>query len=197
MLHIPTIHPPHLVFLQISLHLSAFVCRQLSSEDLARVPANSTSNILNRLLVSYDPRIRPNFKGKTLSLASLFLFLIGKRIMQSELIRKYVRQVYCISCKLQQQISTQKQTWKIWTIHHEDNNDVQMCLVVVRDHHLHTEKQECSHNVKHSFHFPHIFQLTIYTNLCEIIDCCLCIGILIQICFFFVFFKKWAFRGCY
>ncbi len=38
--------------------------RQLSSEDLARVPANSTSNILNRLLVSYDPRIRPNFKGQ-------------------------------------------------------------------------------------------------------------------------------------
>ncbi|TKS72032.1 Glycine receptor subunit beta [Collichthys lucidus] len=37
--------------------------RQLSSEDLARVPANSTSNILNRLLISYDPRIRPNFKG--------------------------------------------------------------------------------------------------------------------------------------
>lgn len=37
---------------------------QLSSEDLARVPANSTSNILNRLLISYDPRIRPNFKGK-------------------------------------------------------------------------------------------------------------------------------------
>ncbi|XP_023647566.2 glycine receptor, beta b isoform X2 [Paramormyrops kingsleyae] len=36
---------------------------QLSSEDLARVPANTTSNILNRLLVSYDPRIRPNFKG--------------------------------------------------------------------------------------------------------------------------------------
>ncbi|KAM5191749.1 glycine receptor subunit beta isoform 1-T1 [Mantella aurantiaca] len=36
---------------------------QLSAEDLARVPANSTSNILNRLLVSYDPRIRPNFKG--------------------------------------------------------------------------------------------------------------------------------------
>ncbi|XP_020849769.1 glycine receptor subunit beta isoform X2 [Phascolarctos cinereus] len=34
-----------------------------SAEDLARVPANSTSNILNRLLVSYDPRIRPNFKG--------------------------------------------------------------------------------------------------------------------------------------
>ncbi|KAJ8403570.1 hypothetical protein AAFF_G00348960 [Aldrovandia affinis] len=36
---------------------------QLSSEDLARVPVNSTSNILNRLLISYDPRIRPNFKG--------------------------------------------------------------------------------------------------------------------------------------
>lgn len=37
--------------------------RQLSAEDLAGVPANSTSNILNRLMVSYDPRIRPNFKG--------------------------------------------------------------------------------------------------------------------------------------
>ncbi|GAB1287633.1 Glycine receptor subunit beta [Apodemus speciosus] len=36
---------------------------QQSAEDLARVPPNSTSNILNRLLVSYDPRIRPNFKG--------------------------------------------------------------------------------------------------------------------------------------
>uniref|UniRef100_A0A8C0GMP9 Glycine receptor subunit beta n=1 Tax=Chelonoidis abingdonii TaxID=106734 RepID=A0A8C0GMP9_CHEAB len=36
---------------------------QQSAEDLARVPVNSTSNILNRLLVSYDPRIRPNFKG--------------------------------------------------------------------------------------------------------------------------------------
>uniref|UniRef100_A0A3Q3FIU0 Glycine receptor, beta b n=1 Tax=Labrus bergylta TaxID=56723 RepID=A0A3Q3FIU0_9LABR len=36
---------------------------QLSPEDLARVPANSTSNILNRLLITYDPRIRPNFKG--------------------------------------------------------------------------------------------------------------------------------------
>uniref|UniRef100_UPI00398E8BDB glycine receptor, beta b n=1 Tax=Pristiophorus japonicus TaxID=55135 RepID=UPI00398E8BDB len=34
-----------------------------SAEELGRVPANSTSNILNRLLVSYDPRIRPNFKG--------------------------------------------------------------------------------------------------------------------------------------
>uniref|UniRef100_A0A3P8URY0 Glycine receptor, beta b n=1 Tax=Cynoglossus semilaevis TaxID=244447 RepID=A0A3P8URY0_CYNSE len=43
---------------------SLFVPLQLSSEDLARVPANSTSNILNRLLISYDPRIRPNFKGE-------------------------------------------------------------------------------------------------------------------------------------
>ncbi|XP_063045156.1 glycine receptor, beta b [Engraulis encrasicolus] len=41
-----------------------FCPSQLSPEDLARVPANSTSNILNRLLLSYDPRIRPNFKGK-------------------------------------------------------------------------------------------------------------------------------------
>uniref|UniRef100_A0A3Q4H177 Glycine receptor, beta a n=1 Tax=Neolamprologus brichardi TaxID=32507 RepID=A0A3Q4H177_NEOBR len=37
--------------------------QQLSPEDLAQVPANSTSNILNRLMVSYDPRIRPNFQG--------------------------------------------------------------------------------------------------------------------------------------
>ncbi|XP_006002773.1 glycine receptor, beta b [Latimeria chalumnae] len=36
---------------------------QQSAADLARVPANSTSNILNRLLLTYDPRIRPNFKG--------------------------------------------------------------------------------------------------------------------------------------
>ncbi|XP_073805343.1 glycine receptor, beta a isoform X3 [Danio rerio] len=36
---------------------------QLSAEDLDRVPANSTSNILNRLLMTYDSRIRPNFKG--------------------------------------------------------------------------------------------------------------------------------------
>ncbi|XP_062334586.1 glycine receptor subunit beta-like isoform X2 [Osmerus eperlanus] len=36
---------------------------ELSAEELAQVPANSTSNILNRLMVSYDPRIRPNFKG--------------------------------------------------------------------------------------------------------------------------------------
>uniref|UniRef100_A0A8C9T370 Glycine receptor subunit beta n=1 Tax=Scleropages formosus TaxID=113540 RepID=A0A8C9T370_SCLFO len=40
-----------------------FCPSQLSAEDLARVPANSTSNILNRLLVPYDPRIRPNFQG--------------------------------------------------------------------------------------------------------------------------------------
>uniref|UniRef100_A0A9J8C4C0 Glycine receptor, beta a n=2 Tax=Cyprinus carpio TaxID=7962 RepID=A0A9J8C4C0_CYPCA len=36
---------------------------QLSAEDLDRVPANSTSNILNRLMMTYDSRIRPNFKG--------------------------------------------------------------------------------------------------------------------------------------
>ncbi|KAL2098216.1 hypothetical protein ACEWY4_007423 [Coilia grayii] len=36
---------------------------QLSAEDLDRVPGNSTSNILNRLLVTYDSRIRPNFQG--------------------------------------------------------------------------------------------------------------------------------------
>ncbi|CAB1452127.1 unnamed protein product [Pleuronectes platessa] len=45
---------------------------QLSSEDLARVPENSTSNILNRLLITYDPRIRPNFKGKSLP---VFIYL--------------------------------------------------------------------------------------------------------------------------
>ncbi|XP_056295593.1 glycine receptor, beta b isoform X1 [Pseudoliparis swirei] len=39
-----------------------FCPSQLSSEDLAQVPENSTSNILNRLLLTYDPRIRPNFK---------------------------------------------------------------------------------------------------------------------------------------
>ncbi|XP_039548766.1 glycine receptor, beta a isoform X2 [Pimephales promelas] len=36
---------------------------QLSAEDLDRVDGNSTSNILNRLLMTYDSRIRPNFKG--------------------------------------------------------------------------------------------------------------------------------------
>ncbi|TMS10099.1 Glycine receptor subunit beta, partial [Larimichthys crocea] len=40
---------------------------QLSPEDLAQVPANSTSNILNRLMVSYDPRIRPNFQGNAIN----------------------------------------------------------------------------------------------------------------------------------
>lgn len=40
-----------------------FCPSQMSTEDLARVPANTTSNILNRLLITYDPRIRPNFKG--------------------------------------------------------------------------------------------------------------------------------------
>uniref|UniRef100_A0A8C7M431 Glycine receptor beta n=1 Tax=Oncorhynchus kisutch TaxID=8019 RepID=A0A8C7M431_ONCKI len=34
------------------------LCRQLTPEDLARVPENTTSNILNRLLIIYDPRIR-------------------------------------------------------------------------------------------------------------------------------------------
>ncbi|CAL8261635.1 unnamed protein product [Lota lota] len=34
-----------------------FCPSQLSSEDLARVPVNSTSNILNRLLLTYDTRI--------------------------------------------------------------------------------------------------------------------------------------------
>ncbi|XP_078124033.1 glycine receptor subunit beta-like [Sander vitreus] len=36
---------------------------QLTPEDLADVPANATSNILNRLMASYDARIRPNFQG--------------------------------------------------------------------------------------------------------------------------------------
>ncbi|XP_043935757.1 glycine receptor subunit beta isoform X2 [Protopterus annectens] len=41
-----------------------YICpAQQTAEDLARVPANSTSNILNKLLLTYDPRIRPNFKG--------------------------------------------------------------------------------------------------------------------------------------
>lgn len=54
------------LLLAVSKYLPGFFFfshRQQSAEDLARVPANSTSNILNRLLVSYDPRIRPNFKG--------------------------------------------------------------------------------------------------------------------------------------
>ncbi|KAL3061008.1 glycine receptor, beta b [Trematomus bernacchii] len=40
-----------------------FCPSELSADDLARVPENTTSNILNRLLLTYDPRIRPNFKG--------------------------------------------------------------------------------------------------------------------------------------
>ncbi|TNN62778.1 Glycine receptor subunit beta [Liparis tanakae] len=36
---------------------------ELTPEQLAQVPPNSTSNILNRLMVSYDARIRPNFQG--------------------------------------------------------------------------------------------------------------------------------------
>uniref|UniRef100_A0A4W3IM40 Glycine receptor, beta a n=1 Tax=Callorhinchus milii TaxID=7868 RepID=A0A4W3IM40_CALMI len=43
--------------------VSVFLCRQQSAEDRALIPANSTSNLINRLLISYDPRIRPNFKG--------------------------------------------------------------------------------------------------------------------------------------
>uniref|UniRef100_A0A3B3ZE36 Glycine receptor, beta a n=1 Tax=Periophthalmus magnuspinnatus TaxID=409849 RepID=A0A3B3ZE36_9GOBI len=43
------------------LHINLMI--QLSPEDMAHVPANSTSNILNRLMVTYDPRIRPNFQG--------------------------------------------------------------------------------------------------------------------------------------
>ena len=57
-------HPS--LLLAVSKYLPGFFFfsyRQQSAEDLARVPANSTSYILNRVLVSYDPRIRPNFKG--------------------------------------------------------------------------------------------------------------------------------------
>uniref|UniRef100_A0A8B9R1X3 Glycine receptor beta n=1 Tax=Anas platyrhynchos TaxID=8839 RepID=A0A8B9R1X3_ANAPL len=51
---------------------------QQSAEDLARVPANSTSNILNRLLLSYDPRIRPNFKGIPVDVAvNIFINSFG------------------------------------------------------------------------------------------------------------------------
>uniref|UniRef100_A0A8C4QX21 Glycine receptor subunit beta n=2 Tax=Eptatretus burgeri TaxID=7764 RepID=A0A8C4QX21_EPTBU len=35
----------------------------IAAEELSRSKANSTSNIINRLLQNYDPRIRPNFKG--------------------------------------------------------------------------------------------------------------------------------------
>ncbi|KAJ7409192.1 Glycine receptor subunit beta [Willisornis vidua] len=52
--------------------------KQQSAEDLARVPANSTSNILNRLLLSYDPRIRPNFKGIPVDVAvNIFINSFG------------------------------------------------------------------------------------------------------------------------
>lgn len=62
--------------------------RQLSPEDLAQVPANSTSNILNRLMVSYDPRIRPNFQGKvpvytTTMQNYICLFIKSKHISQN------------------------------------------------------------------------------------------------------------------
>ncbi|NWI24983.1 GLRB protein, partial [Sula dactylatra] len=51
---------------------------QQSAEDLARVPVNSTSNILNRLLLSYDPRIRPNFKGIPVDVAvNIFINSFG------------------------------------------------------------------------------------------------------------------------
>lgn len=53
-----------------------FFNRQLSPEDLAQVPANSTSNILNRLMVSYDPRIRPNFQGNAVVWLSTGLFAV-------------------------------------------------------------------------------------------------------------------------
>ncbi|XP_054846577.1 glycine receptor subunit beta isoform X1 [Eublepharis macularius] len=51
---------------------------QQSPEDLARVPPNSTSNILNRLLLTYDPRIRPNFKGIPVEVAvNIFINSFG------------------------------------------------------------------------------------------------------------------------
>lgn len=53
-----------------------FSYSQQSAEDLARVPANSTSNILNRLLLSYDPRIRPNFKGWS-DISAFFYLIFG------------------------------------------------------------------------------------------------------------------------
>lgn len=95
--------------------------------------------------------------------------------MQSELIWKYVSQVCCTSSVQQRQVPTQRQTRNLWKINHENNsNDVQMCLVVVSiTHETITGKQECSHNVNPSCHFSHIFHLTIYANICEIIECCL------------------------
>uniref|UniRef100_A0A3Q2V8G8 Glycine receptor, beta a n=1 Tax=Haplochromis burtoni TaxID=8153 RepID=A0A3Q2V8G8_HAPBU len=67
---------------------AAGTARQLSPEDLAQVPANSTSNILNRLMVSYDPRIRPNFQGKvpvytTTMQNYICLFIKSKHISQN------------------------------------------------------------------------------------------------------------------
>lgn len=59
---------PHILVLILYTQSTLFLvldASQLSPEDLAQVPANSTSNILNRLMVSYDPRIRPNFQGNT------------------------------------------------------------------------------------------------------------------------------------
>ncbi|NWS41331.1 GLRB protein, partial [Probosciger aterrimus] len=60
---------------------------QQSAEDLARVPANSTSNILNRLLLSYDPRIRPNFKGIPVDVAvNIFINSFGS-IQETTMVR--------------------------------------------------------------------------------------------------------------
>uniref|UniRef100_A0A8D0GPB7 Glycine receptor beta n=1 Tax=Sphenodon punctatus TaxID=8508 RepID=A0A8D0GPB7_SPHPU len=57
---------------------NALFYSQQSPEDLARVPVNSTSNILNRLLVPYDPRIRPNFKGIPVDVAvNIFINSFG------------------------------------------------------------------------------------------------------------------------
>ncbi|KAL8206670.1 UNVERIFIED_CONTAM: hypothetical protein K2H54_017605, partial [Gekko kuhli] len=62
---------------------------QQSAEDLAKVPANSTSNILNRLLVSYDPRIRPNFKGIPVEVAvNIFINSFGS-IQETTMIIRY------------------------------------------------------------------------------------------------------------
>uniref|UniRef100_A0A8K9UPI8 Glycine receptor beta n=1 Tax=Oncorhynchus mykiss TaxID=8022 RepID=A0A8K9UPI8_ONCMY len=56
-------HVEQIILLLCQVLVSFFLlCRQLTPEDLARVPDNTTSNILNRLLIIYDPRIRPNFK---------------------------------------------------------------------------------------------------------------------------------------
>uniref|UniRef100_UPI00358F06EF glycine receptor subunit beta n=1 Tax=Myxine glutinosa TaxID=7769 RepID=UPI00358F06EF len=45
------------------LHTFDMQACNVAAEELSRSKANSTSNIINRLLQNYDPRIRPNFKG--------------------------------------------------------------------------------------------------------------------------------------